>query len=97
MVIIPKLLMTPFEALYGYSSPQLSVGPLLETVVPAAEDVVMQRQQMLQLLKDNLHKAQERMKVYAIKSNQIECCCWVTWFTLNVNHTIRPLLLYGRI
>ena len=58
---------TPFEALYGNSPPQLSVGPLLETIVPAAENVVMQRQQMLQLLKDNLHKAQERMKVYADK------------------------------
>ena len=50
---------TPFEALYGYSPLQLSVGPLLETIVPTiaptAEDV-MQRQQMAPLLKDNLHK-----------------------------------------
>uniref|UniRef100_A0A3Q7IW17 Chromo domain-containing protein n=1 Tax=Solanum lycopersicum TaxID=4081 RepID=A0A3Q7IW17_SOLLC len=29
---------TPFEALYGCSPPQLSIGTLLETVVQAAED-----------------------------------------------------------
>uniref|UniRef100_A0A3Q7J7Z4 Reverse transcriptase domain-containing protein n=1 Tax=Solanum lycopersicum TaxID=4081 RepID=A0A3Q7J7Z4_SOLLC len=64
-----KIYSTPFEALYGNSPPQLSVGPLLETIVPAAENVVMQRQQMLQLLKDNLHKAQERMKRQMVKHN----------------------------
>ncbi|KAH0781752.1 hypothetical protein KY290_001350 [Solanum tuberosum] len=35
------------------------------TMVPAAEDVIMHRQQMQQLLKDNLHKARERMKYFA--------------------------------
>ncbi|XP_070013614.1 uncharacterized protein [Nicotiana sylvestris] len=58
---------TPFEALYGYSPPQLSLGPLLETMVQATEDTMMRRQQMQQLLKDNLTKAQERMKYYADK------------------------------
>ena len=38
---------TPFEALYGYTLPQLSIGPLLEIVVQAAQDVVMHRQQFL--------------------------------------------------
>ncbi|KAH0642114.1 hypothetical protein KY290_033714 [Solanum tuberosum] len=58
---------TPFEDLYGYSPPQVSIGPLLETMVPAADDAVMRRQQWIQLLKDNLSKAQERMKFYADK------------------------------
>ncbi|XP_059310661.1 uncharacterized protein LOC132062018 [Lycium ferocissimum] len=58
---------TPFEDLYGYSPPHLSLGPLLETLVQAAEDTIMRRQQMQQLLKDNLSKAQERMKHYADK------------------------------
>ena len=58
---------TPFEALYGYTPPQLSIGPLLETVVQAAEDVVMHRQQFLHLLKDNLATAQARMKFFADK------------------------------
>ncbi|XP_070041453.1 uncharacterized protein [Nicotiana tomentosiformis] len=46
---------------------KLSLGPLLETMVQAAEDIVMRRQQMQQLLKDNLIKSQERMKYYADK------------------------------
>ncbi|OIS99338.1 putative mitochondrial protein [Nicotiana attenuata] len=58
---------TSFEALYGYTPPQLSLGPILETVVQAAEETMMRRQQMQQLLKDNLTKAQERMKYYADK------------------------------
>ncbi|KAH0758842.1 hypothetical protein KY290_022335 [Solanum tuberosum] len=36
-----------------------------KNVVQAAEDVIMQRQQFLQLLKDNLHAAQARMKFFA--------------------------------
>ncbi|KAH0680646.1 hypothetical protein KY290_022833 [Solanum tuberosum] len=84
---------TPFEALYGYSPPQLSVGPLLETIVPTAEDV-MQRQQMLPLLKDDLHKAQEKMKLYADKRrSDKECSRWVTRSILNFGHTDKPLLL----
>ena len=56
---------TPFEALYGYTPPQLSIGPLLETMVQVAEDVVMHRRQFLQLLKDNLTTTQARMKFFA--------------------------------
>ena len=39
----------------------------METVVQAAEDAVMHRQQFLQLLKDNLATAQARMKFFADK------------------------------
>lgn len=59
------LLSTPFEALYGYTPPQLSLCPLLETNVPAAEGAMMKRQQLLQILKDNLYKVLERMKFFA--------------------------------
>lgn len=55
---------TPFDALYGCTPPQLSICPLLETIVPTAEDTVMRRQEMHQLLKDNLRKAQEMMKFF---------------------------------
>ncbi|KAH0748996.1 hypothetical protein KY290_028228 [Solanum tuberosum] len=55
---------TPFEALYGYCLPHLSLRPTIETTVPAAEDAIMRSQQMQQLLQDNLIKAQERMKLY---------------------------------
>jgi len=39
---------TPFEVLYGYCPPHLSLGPTIETTVPAAEDAIMRRQQMQQ-------------------------------------------------
>ncbi|KAH0671271.1 hypothetical protein KY285_023835 [Solanum tuberosum] len=55
---------TPFKDLYGYTPPQLCIRLLLENVVQAAEDVIRQRQQFLQLLKDNLHAAQARMKFF---------------------------------
>lgn len=38
--------------------------PLLDSVVPTAKDFVMKRPQMQQIIKDNLCKAQERMKHY---------------------------------
>lgn len=41
------------------------MGPLLDTTILPAIYVTMQRQQMHQLLKDNLMKSQERMKLYA--------------------------------
>lgn len=41
------------------------MGPLLDSIVPASEDLVMKRQQIHQIIKDNLCKAQERMKRYA--------------------------------
>ncbi|XP_015158870.1 uncharacterized protein [Solanum tuberosum] len=56
---------TPFKALYGYTPPQLCIGPLLENVVQVAEDVIIQWQQFLQLLKDNLHATQARMLFFA--------------------------------
>lgn len=43
------------------------MGPLLETMVSAADDAMMRRQQMLQFLKVNLHKAQEKIKLFADK------------------------------
>jgi len=57
---------TPFAVLYGYSPPQIFIGPLLENTVQVqdAEDVVMQRQKFLQLLKDNLNTTQARMKYF---------------------------------
>lgn len=41
------------------------MGPPLDSVVHAAEDLVMMRQQMQQIIKDNLCKVHERMTYYA--------------------------------
>ncbi|KAH0684165.1 hypothetical protein KY285_021652 [Solanum tuberosum] len=89
---------TPFEALYGYSPPQLSVGPLLETIVPTAEDV-MQRQQMLLLLKDDLHKAQEKIKLYADKRrSDKECSSRSEHYGIHVDgqFLVKPVIVLAR-
>nr|XP_027091852.1 uncharacterized protein LOC113712566 [Coffea arabica] len=57
--------MTPFEALYGIPPPQLALGPYLQTRVAAVGDYVKERQQIDNMLKQNLRVAQERMKKYA--------------------------------
>lgn len=54
---------TPHEALYGPTP--LPLGPYADAIVPAAVDLVQQRVQIQQLLKDNLLKAQQRMKWFA--------------------------------
>ena len=53
---------TPFEALYGYPPPQLS-----EYVIHNNEtkELLTDRQQLLGVLKENLQRAQERMKKFA--------------------------------
>ncbi|XP_027099321.1 uncharacterized protein [Coffea arabica] len=56
--------MTPFEALYGIPPPQLALGPYLQTRVAAVGDYVKERQQIDNMLKQNLRVAKERMKKY---------------------------------
>lgn len=58
---------SPFEALYGFAPPQLALGPYLQTSNSQAQATVQDRQQMLQVLKENLLQAQERMKHFADK------------------------------
>ncbi|KAL0315333.1 UNVERIFIED_CONTAM: Transposon Ty3-G Gag-Pol polyprotein [Sesamum radiatum] len=55
---------TPFQALYGYPPHQLSVGPYLQNHHTEVEELMQERVKVLQLLKDNLHQAQQRMKIY---------------------------------
>ncbi|KAH0725517.1 hypothetical protein KY284_001382 [Solanum tuberosum] len=54
----------PYTAMIVVDKFWKRVQTLHDTMVPAAEDVIMHRQQMQQLLKDNLHKARERMKYF---------------------------------
>jgi hypothetical protein len=56
---------TPFEALYGYTPPQLSLGSIPKSCNPAVNGVVEDRQKALRILKEELVKAQSRMKKYA--------------------------------
>jgi Integrase zinc binding domain len=56
---------TPFEVLYGYSPPQLSLESILRSCNPAVNEVLEERQKIVRLLKEELIKAQSRMKKYA--------------------------------
>lgn len=62
-----RMKMSPFQALYGYQPLfQGHVEPSA-TQVASVEDYLLQRKPMLQLVKEGLKQAQERMKVIADK------------------------------
>ena len=57
--------MTPFEALYNYPPPLIGEFVISKEMCPAARLTVIERDHMIQQLKENLSAAQNRMKVYA--------------------------------
>ncbi|KAJ3690878.1 hypothetical protein LUZ61_020042 [Rhynchospora tenuis] len=56
---------SPFQALYGYVPPQLPLGTPPRCIVQAVDSWMKERHMALLQLKENLRKAQERMKRYA--------------------------------
>nr|XP_027120644.1 uncharacterized protein LOC113737648 [Coffea arabica]XP_027120649.1 uncharacterized protein LOC113737653 [Coffea arabica] len=58
--------MTPFQALYGYKPPQLSLNTG-DTQVAAVEDWIKEKVNWNTLLRENLLQAQNRMKQFADK------------------------------
>lgn len=56
---------TPFQSLYGYPPPYLSMAPYFDSTVGDVKDYMLDRQLMLRSLKENLAQAQGRMKLYA--------------------------------
>ncbi|XP_026432471.1 uncharacterized protein LOC113329863 [Papaver somniferum] len=59
-----NLKMKPFKVLYGYNPPHLVFSAIVVTLVAAVEDYLKERDVMLDILKETLHKAQERMKFF---------------------------------
>jgi hypothetical protein len=57
--------MTPFMALYGYHPPSITSSLKEKSKVQAVEDHIENQQQVLQILKDNLTMAYNRMKQQA--------------------------------
>ncbi|KAL3502762.1 hypothetical protein ACH5RR_037211 [Cinchona calisaya] len=55
---------SPFEALYGYSPTHLPLGPCANTIFPVATQVVQDKQQMIQTMRDLILKAQHRRKFF---------------------------------
>ena len=60
-----SLQLTPFEALYGYKPVPLPLGPYVDTIIPAAAQLLQERMRVSGSLKDHLTKAQQRMKFFA--------------------------------
>ena len=63
-----SLQITPFEALYRYKPSHTPLGPLHESIIPAATDMVHARFQVISLIKENLAKAQNLTKKFADKN-----------------------------
>ncbi|KAL5701100.1 hypothetical protein ACHQM5_026475 [Ranunculus cassubicifolius] len=58
---------TPFQVLYGYT-PKVHVFPQQpQSGIPEVDTFLRERSQALQVIKDNLHQAQARMKQYSDK------------------------------
>lgn len=57
--------MSPFMVLYGYHPPSITSSLRYQSKVQAVEEHIENQQQVLQLLKDNLTMAQNRMKQQA--------------------------------
>lgn len=51
-----SLKMTPFETLYGYQPRHLPFGPYLDSNTLAADNLVRDRQAMLQILQEHLQQ-----------------------------------------
>ena len=62
-----SLQITPFEALHGYKPSHIPLGPLHDSIIPAAFDMVQSRLQIISLIKENLVKAENHMKQIADK------------------------------
>ncbi|KAL0355639.1 UNVERIFIED_CONTAM: hypothetical protein Sradi_4010800 [Sesamum radiatum] len=62
-----SLKLTPFQALYGYSPGSLTVDPYIPTIQLEVKEYLAERRRLVELHKQNLKEAQNRMKVYADK------------------------------
>ncbi|XP_071923105.1 uncharacterized protein [Coffea arabica] len=60
-----SLQLTPFDALYGYKPTPLPLGPHLDSVIPAAAQLLQDRLRISNSIRDHLTKAQQRTKFFA--------------------------------
>ena len=62
-----SLQMTPFQALYGFKPPMIAESALRDTITDDTATLLRDRQLATTVIKENLTKAQERMKHFADK------------------------------
>jgi hypothetical protein len=57
--------MTPFKTLYGYDPPLIALRSMSISRVEVIDNVLKERHNIVQRLKDQLRKAQDKIKVFA--------------------------------
>lgn len=62
--------MTPFQALYGFPPPMIAESALPDSISDDTEDLLQNKELALEVIKQNLLKAQSRMKHYADKKRR---------------------------
>ncbi|XP_071922623.1 uncharacterized protein [Coffea arabica] len=75
-----SLEMSPFEALFGYKQTPLPLGPYLDSMIPAAAQMLQERTRIVSSIMEHLSKAQNRMKYFADKhrtGREFEVGDWV--------------------
>ena len=76
--------MTQFFAIYGYHPPSITYSLRDSSKVQAVEDHMKHQQQVLQLLKENLNLAQNRMKQQADQHRNERRCNVGDWVFLRL-------------
>ncbi|XP_071933558.1 uncharacterized protein [Coffea arabica] len=62
-----SLELSPFEALFGYKPTPLPLGPYLDSMIPAAAQMLQERTRIVSSIREHISKAQNRMKHFADK------------------------------
>ncbi|KAM3366314.1 hypothetical protein ACQJBY_015640 [Aegilops geniculata] len=62
--------MTPFQALYGFPPPMVAESALPDTICEDNENLLQNRELAVEVIKQNLLKAQARMKFFADRSRK---------------------------
>lgn len=75
---------TPHEALYGVKPVLHNLGNLHDMIIPVAQDLLTQREQVLQQIKGSLIKAQHRLKFYADQRRSERVFCKGDWVFLKL-------------
>lgn len=62
--------MTPFQALYGFPPPMIAESALPDSICADSDNLLQNNELELEVIKENMLKAQERMKYYVDKKRK---------------------------
>lgn len=91
-----SLTMSSFKALYRYEPPQADFPTKVSYYVASVLDYLKHRATLIDIVKEGLHKAQERIKWYIDKKRTNQQFVVVIGSTSNYNHIDKPLWPFKR-